>query len=241
MRVEFEQVLGVEEHAEQHQQHDERRSRNGFNAGFAHDTNGDGAQHEGRENQHGGEDQRRERRETTDGEDDDHGKEGHAHEDGNVLERPFVPTLAFHVFLAAVTLERCTDVREDVGKGAPHLGKTEHAATDDGPDGDGSNGLGEGDHLERCRATAGVVLNGDVGLLGGVVNWDVHEHGQRHEEEPTHDGSQVHEESDTGFHEPTDGEHRRRQRHADVGVGERVPSGLLRPVCLLERDAVHGA
>ena len=158
-----------------------------------------------------------------------------------MLERPFIPTLAFHVFLAAVALECCTDVGEDVGKGAPHLGEAKHTAADDGADGDGSDGLCKGDHLERRRATAGVVLNGNVGLLRGVIDWDVHEHGQRHEEEPAHDGPQVHEERDTGFHEPTDGEHRRRQRYADVGVGEGVPGGFLRPVRLLERDAVHGA
>ena len=58
LSVEFEQVLGVEEHTEQHQQHDERRSRNGLNAGFTHDTNSNGTQHEGREDENGGEDQR---------------------------------------------------------------------------------------------------------------------------------------------------------------------------------------
>ena len=43
------------------------------------------------------------------------------------------------------------------------------------------------------------------------------------------------------LHEPTNGKHRRRQGHADVGVGKRVPCRLFRPVRLLEGNAVHGS
>ena len=158
-----------------------------------------------------------------------------------MLERPFVPTFAFHVFLAGVALEGRSDVGEDVGKGSPHLEQTKHTTADNGTDGDGSNGFRKGDHLERSRTAAGVFLNGDVALLRGVVDGDVHEDRQRDKEEPTDDGAQVHEEGHTGFHEPANGEHRRCQRHPDVGVSKRVPRSLFRPVRLPERFTINGA
>ena len=215
--------MEVEEDTKQHQEDNERCSGDRLDTRFTHDTNGDSTQHEGGQNQHHSEDQSSEWRKATNGEDDDHGEEGDTHEDGNVLEWPFVPSFAFHVFLATVALERCTDVREDVGKGAPHLCQSEHTTADDGTDSDGTNRLSKGDHLQRSRATTGIILDGDVGLLRCIVDRDVHEHSQRDEEEPTHDGTEVDQKRHTGFHEPADGKHRRRQRHPNVGVGKWIP------------------
>ena len=233
--------MSVEENAEKHEQDDERCARNRLDTGFTHHTDGDSAEHERGENENHSEHKGCEGRETTDAEDENHGEERYAHEDGNVFERPFVPAFALHVFLAPVALESRADVREDVGKGPPHFGQTEHTASNDGADGDRPHGLGKGDHLQRRRTTACVVLNGDVGLLRCIVNGHVHEHRKRNEEEPANDGAQIHQESDAGFHEPTDGEHRGRERHADVGVGEGVPSRFFRPVRLLQGNAVNGA
>ena len=237
--VQVQEVLEIEEHTEQHQEDDEGGTGNGLNTRLTHDTNSDGTEHEGGQDEHHGEDQSSEWRETTDGENDDHGDEGDAHEDGDVLERPFVPTLAFHVFLATIALEGSTDVGEDVGEGAPHLGQTKHSTTDDGTDGNRSHRLGKGDHLQGCGTAAGVILDGNVGLLGCIVDGDVHEHRQRDEEEPTHDCSKVDQERHSGLHEPTNGEHRRSQCDADIGVGKGVPSRFFRPVGLLQRDAVN--
>ena len=241
LRVQAEQVLEVEENTEQHQQHDEGGSRNGFNTGFAHHSNGDGAQHERREDENGSENKGCNGGETADGENQNHGEEGDDHEDGDVFQGPLVPTLAFHVFLATFTREGGTNVRKDVGEGSPHLGQTKHTATDDGPNGNRSNRLGERKHLQRRRASAGVFLDRYVGLLNGVVNGKVGVNSQRHKEEPTHDGSHVDQKRYSSFHEPSNGKHGGREGHADVGVGEGVPRRAFRPLCVAEGDTVFGA
>ena len=82
LRVQIEEVLEIEEDAEQHQQNDEGCSGNGFDTGLTHDTNSDGTEHEGGQDEHHGENQSSEWGETTNGEDDDHGEEGDPHEDG---------------------------------------------------------------------------------------------------------------------------------------------------------------
>ena len=69
------------------------------------------------------------------------------------------------------------------------LANVRHIFANDGTDGDGSDRLGEGDHLKGSRATACVVLNRDVCLLRCIVDGDVHEHGQRNEEKPSDDGT----------------------------------------------------
>ena len=78
-------------------------------------------------------------------------------------------------------------------------------------------------------------------MLGCVVDGNVHEHREWNEEEPTNDGSKVDEKRDAGLHEPPDGKHRRCEGDTDVGVGEGVPRGVLRPVGLFQRNAALGA
>ena len=100
-----EQILSVQEHTEKHQKHDERCSRNWFNPRFSNDTNGNCTKQEGGHDEHGCKHQRSEDGETAHGENYEHGEECNTHEDWNVLEWPFIPSLAFHVLLASFPLE----------------------------------------------------------------------------------------------------------------------------------------
>ena len=78
----------------------------------------------------------------------------------------------------------------------------------------------------------------DVGLLRGVIDGNVERHGKRDKEKPTNDGAKVDEESNPRLHEPPDGKHGRRERHANVGVGKRIPKRLFRPVRVFEGSAI---
>ena len=236
LRVQAEALLRTEEDTEEQEEDDERRTGHRLDAGLAHHAHGDGAEHEGGRDEHRGEQGRSHHREATEGEDGDHREEGHDHEDGNVLERPLVPALAFDVLGAAVTAEGGADVAEDGQEGLVHLRKAKQTTTDDAADGNGADGLGEGDHLQGRSAASGEVVQRDVRLCLGVVDGHVEDDRERHEDEPSDEGTHVHQQRHAELHEPANGEHGGREGQSDVGVGEGVP-GALGPL----RDALGHA
>ncbi|GIR07961.1 MAG: hypothetical protein CM15mP18_2900 [Methanobacteriota archaeon] len=73
-------------------------------------------------------------------------------------------------------------------KGLGHLCKPNRPPTDDAAKGHGSDGLGEGDHLQGRGAPGRQVVQRNVRLRLRVVNGHVEDDRERHEDEPPHEG-----------------------------------------------------